>query len=133
MQYFHSKLNIIPLVAALLLGSCAASESQLPPEQQVAIRAQERVDALMSGNPELALEYTTPSFRRSITPRSYGARYAGAANWTGASVQSVNCEGETCNVKMVISYQLARPRIENSRFMDQVWVQVDGQWYIYES
>lgn len=133
MQHLYSKLSIKAVAVLLLLGGCAASESTQSPELQVAARAQERIEALMTRDLERALEYTTPSFRRSITPRAYGGRYAGAANFTGATVQRVECEEETCNVRILISYQLARPRIENTRPFDEVWVLVDGQWYIYES
>lgn len=126
MQYFGSAV----LVTFLLLAGCATSPSGTP-EEQVARRAQERLDALMGGDLDKAMEYTTPAYRQANTRGQYGALYAGVGNWTEARVREVACEGERCDVKILVSYEMSRPRITNTRPLDEVWIQVNGQWSIY--
>jgi len=113
-----------------LLTGCVSGPA-LTPEEQVRQRAQARIDFLLVGDWTKSMEYTTPAYRQVSTRGRYGARYAGAANWTSAEVGSVSCEEERCDVSIQISYQLPRPRITNERSLDEVWIKVDGQWYIY--
>lgn len=100
-------------------------------EEQVWQRAQERIDFLRAGDLTKSMEYTTPAYRQASSRGRYGARFGGAANWTSADVASVSCEAERCDVSIQVSYQLPRPRITNTRALDEVWIRVDGQWYIY--
>lgn len=94
-------------------------------------RAQERIDALLAGNLVSSMEYTTPAFRQRSTVNQYAGRFAGAANWTGAVVEQVTCEEDRCNVDVQVTYQIPRPRITNTRVLEEVWIRIDGQWYIY--
>ena len=116
-------------IVFLLMAGC--SSMVITPEEQVRQRAQERIDFLLAGDLTKSMEYTTPAYRQASTRGRYGARFAGAANWTSAAVESVVCEAERCEVSVLISYQLPRPRIMNTRSLEEVWIKVDGQWYIY--
>jgi len=117
-------------IVFLLMTGCTSS-MVMTPEEQVRQRAQERIDFLLAGDLTTSMGYTTPAYRQASTRGRYGARFAGAANWTSAEVESVACEAERCEVSVQISYQLPRPRIINTRSLDEVWIKVDGQWYIY--
>lgn len=118
--------------ALLVIAGCSSTGSSGTAENQVARRAQERLDAMMAGDFERALEYTTPAFRSGTTSNQYRNRYAGVGNWTNASVERVACEEERCNVTISVTYQMVRPNIENTRPLDEVWITVGGDWYIYE-
>lgn len=129
-------------VFSLLLAGCAANpntggtpaEQAGQAEQIVAQRAQQRIDALMAGEVAESLEYTSPSYRQTSTQSQYAADYAGVANWTEAIVEKVTCEAERCDVRMAVSYRMNAPRahtIVSSRPVDEVWIRVDGQWYLY--
>src|SRR5690606_11992134 len=103
----------------LLMTGCASMVRST--EEQVRKRARERIDFLLAGDLTKAMEYTTPAYRQASTRGRYGARFAGAASWTSAEVESVACEAERCDVSVLISYQLPRPRITNSRSLEEVW------------
>jgi len=125
MRSFYGSVWIV----FLLMTGCASMV--MTPEEQVRQRAQERIDFLLAGDLTKSMEYTTPAYRQASTRGRYGSRFAGAANWTSAEVESVACEAERCDVSVLISYQLPRPRIMNTRSLEEVWIKVDGRWYIY--
>lgn len=125
-------LSVLTVIAAALLSACAGPGlSGKTPEELVARRAQERMDALLAQDIDKALSYTTPAFRERTTSGRYAGRYAGVVNWQEAKVDRVDCEAERCNVRVLVTYQLPRPRITNTRPLDEVWIKVDGKWYIY--
>lgn len=127
-----SKMASGLVLALLVMAGCSSTGSSGTPEEQVARRAQERLDAMMAGDFERALAYTTPAFREGTTSNRYRGRYAGVGNWTNASVERVACEEERCNVTISVTYQMVRPNIENTRPLDEVWITTGGEWYIYE-
>ena len=117
--------------AALLITGCAGLGTPKTPEEQVAKRAQERLDALLARDVDKAYSYTTPTFRTRETRNQYAARYRGAVNWTDAKIGKVTCQEDRCDVEAQITYEMARPRISNTSSLDERWVKVDNQWYIY--
>jgi len=125
-------LRTFTVAATLLLAACAGTGlSGKTPEQLVEQRAQQRLDALMAHDINKAMTYTTPAYRDRTTPERYAGLYAGVVNWQEAQVHQVDCEEERCNVKVLVTYELPRPRINNTRPFDEVWIKVDGRWYIY--
>ena len=126
------RLSTVGLVFAAVLVAGCSSEPPATPEERVATRAQERLAALMSGDFDKALEYTTPTFRQSSSAGAYRSRYGGVGNWTEAIVEQVACEPESCSVRLQVTYQMTRPKMENTRPLDEVWILAEGEWYIYE-
>ena len=122
---------VFAAILAALVAGCS-QEQAATPEERVTTRAQERLAALMAGDFAGALEYTTPTFRQSSSASAYRSRYGGVGNWTEATVEQVSCEPESCNVRVLVSYQMVRPRMENTRPLDEVWILAEGEWYIYE-
>lgn len=114
------------------LGGCASIFQPDPPEVQAAERAQARMDALMARDMELAFTFVAPSLRETTTWQRHGSNYAGVINWRKAQVQSASCQAEKCDVKIAITYQLPRPKVENTRSFDEVWIEVGGKWYLYD-
>lgn len=128
------KLTLRTSIAAatLLLAACAGTGlSGKTPEQIVEQRAQQRLDALMAHDVDTALAFTTPSYRARTHRARYAAQYAGVVSWTAARVEEVECEEDRCNVRIMVSYELPRPRMSNTRPLDETWIKVDGKWYIY--
>ncbi|MCK9247023.1 MAG: hypothetical protein M0P11_08760 [Anaerolineaceae bacterium] len=118
--------------ASILLVSCAGTAlSGKTPEQRVEQRAQQRLDALLAWDLDKVMEYTTPVYRSRVSKNQYGSRYLGVANWTEANVDSVSCSEDRCDVKVQVTYEMVRPRMTNTRPLDETWIKVDGQWYIY--
>jgi hypothetical protein len=120
--------------AFLALTGCATVATVKTDEEQVAERAQEWLDAVRQMDFGKAVTYTTPAFRQTPAAAAYSGRYAGANTWTAGEVGKIECQQvDRCDVQIMVTYQLGRPRIENSRPLDKVWIKVENQWYIYES
>lgn len=123
---------LVFLACILLLSGCAGlGFGGSTPEAQVKKRAQGWLDALMAWDLEKALAYTAPAYRQRVSREQYGSRFVGVRNWTKASIQSVSCEPERCDVRIFVRYQMKRPKVENERPIDYVWIKLDGKWYIY--
>ncbi len=125
------KLASILLSAIVIAGCAGLGGGSQSPEQRVEQRAQAHLDALLDWNLDKAISFATPAQRERSTPKEYGARYAGVANWTEARVKEVACEEERCDVTILATYEMRRPKIKNTRPLDQVWIKVGKEWYIY--
>lgn len=121
----------VGLVLVLVQG-CASLPAESP-EVLVKQRAEILINSLLSGDRDTAFAYTTPAYQSSSTPTRLAGRYAGMATWTNAEVGDVSCEAQRCVVKIMITYRMIRPPIENTRPIDQVWVNTGGNWYYYPS
>lgn len=119
------------LMTIVVAASACATFQPEPPEVQVQKRATKFVAALRAGERETAFSYATPAYQSSSSPARLAGRYAGVVNWTEAVVSDVACEAARCEVEILITYQMVRPRIENTRPLEQIWIDVDGEWYLY--
>ncbi|WP_151702572.1 hypothetical protein [Nitrincola alkalilacustris] len=126
------------LTAALVLLAVAGCASISPavvesPEEIVSKRAQERLDALIAGDLPKAWAFTTPAYRQRVTnPMHYSAVVGGSGGWINAKVDNVVCDtAESCNVRILITYKLLRPAIENTRSLDERWIKIEDQWWIF--
>jgi len=124
-----SPTAILGMILAFALSGCTSQT----PEEQVTTRAQARLDALMAGDFEKAFSYLAPALREASSVGRYGSRYAGVVNWKEARVESVVCEPERCDVKSSVRYEIIRPRFENTRSFEEVWIEIGGVWYIYDT
>ena len=124
------------LLLGLALAGCSSLPMQKtddrPAEEIVRERSQARLDALLAKDIETAWGYTTPSYReRTPQPKLYYALMGGSVNWTQARVEKVECTEDTCDVTTMISYKLKKPPIENTRPLEERWIKVDGEWWIF--
>jgi hypothetical protein len=120
------RIITIGLTVAFLSG-CATLDSR-PPEDIVAERALQRLEALMARDVGASYALTTPGYRSLETQGEYGARWAGARYWTEVSVAKVDCNAEACNVAVSITFD--QPRVpELTTYMQESWVQLRGKWY----
>ena len=135
-QATHGRGLLVALLALTLAGCSGlparkATDNRAP-EEIVRERSQARLDALLAKDIEAAWRYTTPSYReRTPQPRLYYALMGGSINWTQAHVEKVACAEEICDVTTMISYKLRKPPIENTRPLEERWIKVDGEWWIF--
>lgn len=122
---------VLGMVISSLVTGCASLGLFQTPEERVEQRAQERLDALMARDMEKAFSFLSPAYRETTTWQRYSGKYAGVNNWREATVKSVKCEVDRCDVSTSIRYQMIRPRVENTRALKEVWIKVGGQWYFY--
>lgn len=120
------------------MASCAVLQG--PPEQRVEARAKARYEALVARDYEKAHSFFTPSFRKSWTYREYLIMRPPVVQYRKAEVVSVKCDAQdSCSVGVNVSYTptsdvRGAPRaLEISRFNEEKWIRVDGDWWLYQA
>lgn len=116
------------------LGGCASFLS-VPPEAIVTQRAQERLDALMSGQTEESYAYTTPGYRSIRTWQEYSRNWAGVGMWLSAEVTEVDCgdlaKPQRCDAVVFVEFKA--PRLQQSEtYLRESWLLIDRNWYFYQ-
>ena len=124
-------------LSIFLLAACAP---ELPPEDAVENRAQQRWDALIAFNPNEAWEFYTPGFRSSHPQRSFAQDMSRRPiRWLEAEVTEVLCEEEDlCTAWVEVKYDApgAPPTmrgVELRRAVEETWLRIDGQWWYAEN
>jgi hypothetical protein len=128
---FFARMALISMVFAA--GGCAelGLRSNAPPEEIVRERAQSWADNLLAGNIEGAWALTSPSYREFTTWKQYYTFVQGSGRWTSATVDSVKCSDDVCDVSIMVEYQVKRMHMGNQRDLDYKWVKVDGDWWLH--
>jgi len=131
------KLKLLGLAAVavyvVLSSGCAqfGKKPDLPPEEAVRLRAQAWADALLAGDLQGAYALTSPTYRQFASAGLYNVLVAGSANWTSAVVDSVYCEEDVCDIRVMVEYQLKQYNMTNRRPLPYKWVKVGGDWWLY--
>lgn len=120
------------LMAMACVAGCGTFGEKKTDEEIVAKKGQEWIEALVKNDFEKAWSYTSPAFRSANTVAAYKRRVGGALNWTDGRFESVTCEESRCEAKFYIDYTLPRYNISNTRLIDNVWIKVDGKWWLYQ-
>ncbi|MHB9103274.1 MAG: hypothetical protein ACYC2E_17415 [Sulfuricella sp.] len=95
--------------------------------QQVSERASARWDALIAGDLARAYEYLSPGTRDVMSLDLYKSRTR-AGGWKKASVDTVSCEQDRCEVTMVIEHSYRDMKSIETR-LSEVWLQEGGKWW----
>ncbi|MET0051377.1 MAG: hypothetical protein ABW095_09910 [Candidatus Thiodiazotropha sp.] len=130
-----SKKILTVMVMILTLSACATDPAAQAKRDEavVAQRAAERWDLLIQGRLESAYEYLTPGYRAATPYSHYQKSVKGRGLWQGATVESVKCEPEACDVKiklnLLIHYPLMRKAVHTDTEMQERWIKgQDGVW-----
>jgi hypothetical protein len=128
---FLSKTALAVIVA--FASGCAelGLRSNLPPEEVVRERAQTWADELLAGDIEGAWALTSPSYRQFSSWKQYFTFVQGSGRWTSATVDSVKCAEDVCDVSLMVEYEVKRMGMTNRRGLDSKWVKVDGDWWLH--
>jgi uncharacterized protein YceK len=122
---------LVAALALLTLGGCAGLMTQATPEEQVRQRAQAWADTLLEGNLKEAWAFTSPAYRQFSGPGQYNVEVAGATRWTAAQVDAVECAEDVCEVSVLVSYEIKRLGMKNTRPLDYKWLKADRDWWLY--
>ncbi len=116
-----------------LSGGCAlgGKKPDLPPEEAVKMRAQAWADAALAGDIVTAYSYTSPNYREYASAGRYSSSIAGSLRWTKVEVDSVQCDEEVCDVRVIIEYSVKRYGFKNRRPADYKWLKAEGEWWLY--
>lgn len=119
-------------LVSLLSVACSHVDVKKNNEEIVRERSQARLEALLAKDIAAAWEFATPAYRKANSVSVFNKRVAGSGTWEAANVDSVVCEEDRCDVKTLVTYYLPVLKVRNTRPMDEVWIKVDGQWWIYQ-
>jgi hypothetical protein len=114
----------------LTLCACAAIERGETEEarQQVAERARQRWDLMMTGNLDKAYEFMSPASRTAISLGTFKKRNAAGRWWRKVDLSKVDCRQDTCQVTMALEYDLFEIKgLKTS--VEETWIKDAGTWW----
>jgi len=111
-------------------GSGSASSAQIEPQKMVTDLATARWNALIKGDFAKAYNYLSPGTREGMSLEVYKARIRGG-RWQKASVASVSCEQDRCNVSIALEYSYRDMKSIETR-IDEMWLRQDGEWWFVQ-
>ena len=119
--------GVVPPSLALSEAENAAQATSV--EQHVSDRALERWNLMIEGRFESAYAYLTPGYRATHTIAAYNRTIRGGI-WKKADVQSVSCEGQRCEVKVMLDILLDAKK-PVPVWVDETWIQTEqeGEWW----
>lgn len=98
-------------------------------------RAEQRWTYLINGQPDLAYAYLTPGYRQTRSRDEYSEIMRDRpVKWVGVNFQDKDCEGQSCKVRLMITYTLDMPvqmvgKVESVDFVTETWLWIEGDWY----
>ena len=117
----------------LLLSACATNMAKTTSIEE---RATARWEKLLSGDIAGAYEYLSPGYRSSVSSMDYQrATLLKRVRWTGAQYRSSECGESTCEVKILLDFQVSGalpgvPTYNGKKDIVESWILVDGVWYL---
>lgn len=142
---FHVKVLVSLLLKSMLmatvvlLASCATLSTSSV-EGLVAERVNARYAALVESKYEVAYGFFTPAFRDLWTYREYLSSRPPVVTYSEAKLLSVKCKmDEVCAVEVEVVYRPVSGirgvpnNLDLSRINEEKWIQVEGQWWLYQS
>lgn len=133
-----TNLSRTPALLALLMlvGACAPTKRNLPPEDYLATRAVERWEHVIARRWVEAYGYLTPGVRDVTTQDDYRAGLVDSkVNWTSAKAESVKCESaDKCVALVTVHFELLGgmpgvPEIKSLQTVDETWLRSGREWY----
>lgn len=114
-----------------MLGACAAIEqsSVEAARKDVTERAQERWELLMRGQVEKAYEFYSPASRSTLTLEAFKKRSGAGRWWRNRDLQKVDCSVDTCQVTMVLEYDLFEIKGLKAS-IEETWIKDAGTWWL---
>lgn len=127
-------MNVVKQLSMLLLifglmgcSSTGVNAAKDSPQDVVAKRVQLRWDALIKGDLDKAYEYLSPGTRSAMSLELYKAKIR-SGGWKKASVDSVVCVRERCDVGVKVEYSY-RDMKSIETYVSEVWLLDDGEWW----
>lgn len=132
MKFMLSPVKSVLLVVLIAgLAGCGGTaikpDSASDRQEAVEKRAQSRWDALIKGDLAAAYEYLSPG-TRSMMPLGVYRNKILPGLWKKASVDSVSCELDRCEVEMRVEYSYRDIKAVESR-IKEFWLLDGGSWW----
>ena len=145
--------GVLLVTLMLLLGACSqksqeeteetatvAPVTQVSKEERVAKRVLERMDALIDMDWKRAYQYLSPATKKVLSYRVFANRMGVSAIVRDeASIRSIECEEEVCDVRVNLTYTYVGGVIDAMQgkqmhsVVEEKWIFADGDWwYVWE-
>lgn len=131
--FLQARLRLLAmLLCAALLAGCAGLGQSGSAEDRLSERAHARWQALIKADFDQAYEFETPGYRAVFSKQAFQNRFGRHVRWQDAEVRAVTLDGDTAEVRVLISYQALTPEgqlIDGSQPIWERWQLVDGEWW----
>lgn len=126
---FAKQLGVFFLVFGLAGcgGTAIKPDSVNDRQKAVEKRAQTRWNALIKGDLAAAYEYLSPGTRSMVSLEVYRSKIRPGL-WKKASVESVSCEADQCEVVMLVEYSYRDIKAIESQ-VKELWLLDAGNWW----
>ncbi len=121
------------MMTGVFLTACATAPENT--ENSIAVRAQDRWDALLAGDYETAYAFYSPGYRstRSVVDFAIGIR-SRRVRWTSAEYMEHSCLENSCTVLFNVGFTVNKPvpgmkKFDGSNTVEEKWVKTEGQWW----
>ena len=138
MKYTKMIARVVAITGAVvlaLLAGCATVAPAPTTDDIIAERAQARWDALLARDYATAYSYYSPGFRSraSATDLEIKIRLQ-RVRWTAAKYRDHTCTGDTCTVRVDVTYEVNAPVPGVSvwkgvQLIEEHWVRTSGEWW----
>jgi hypothetical protein len=124
---------LLVTMLTLLLGACASSGTVK--KNPVEERAQQRWDALLSGDFDTAYNIYSPGYRSANSRVDFEISHRSRkVAILLARVDDSECSGEACTVNVSVQYRVGAPvpgvsKWESSSRLQERWVKTEGKWW----
>jgi hypothetical protein len=126
---------LVALVVVFLSGCASERVNAISagigksPEVRVRERAQARWAALLKGDTDKAYEFLSPVSRETLSMITYRTR-VNPSGWRGATVESVVCEAERCDVKITIKMEALNKLPVVIPGVAETWILDQSEWWL---
>lgn len=126
---FAKQLGVLFLVCSLVgcAGTGIKPDEDVDAKSVVAKKVQSRWDALIKGDLVTAYGYLSPGTRSVVSLEIYKAKLR-PGMWKKASVDSVTCEQDRCDVVIMLEYSHRDMKSIESR-QNETWLHEGGNWW----
>ena len=127
--------KLLPAIGIGTIAVLAACSEPPLPEEIVAERAQARWNAVIEKDFEAAWAFYSPGFRQQNDEAVFRVDMARRpVQWQSAGLESVQCEEARCEAEFTVGYKaVGAPGVlsgfEGERTVDEIWIEIDGQWW----
>jgi len=121
------------LVAASLAGCASMSGKDMTPEAKQALvteRINARWDLLIKGDLDGAYKFLSAGSQEAMSLKVYKAKVK-PGMWRAVKVDSMDCEAEICQVKMILTYDHRLMKGIQTPFQETWILEKGNAWYVY--
>ena len=140
MQFKFSVLVFFAVVLGVNLVGCGTTVSMQTTSvgennaaavsRLVSDRAQQRWNALLEQNMDVAYQFISPAGRSLMSLKDYRPR-VNTGFWRGAKVKEATCAAETCDVTVLVDMIVEGVKFTNP--IKETWILDSGKWwFVYQ-